>query len=690
MSAGLLGTGDEQPYIKIRHRGTDYFFPLSHDPENRYLGGGDIQTSTLESFSPSTVAGDPSLVSNELLAVLLWSNFQGGMGTVKYQEQEGTGSLDSFYYATMDTRFQGMALLPPKRLPLFTLPYNRTDVRFLVTTRDNTYRLVVWDIGNPGVNANIGVIEFNTTTGAYIATNNAGFASATTPTAIREVILFNSTYVAMTNTGIFYMTSVGAWQGNWQLTGGMYGAVVHDNKLYTIAPLAGTNDYYLYWTIDPTFNPYGSTTPWPNRSPEPLRLNWIGDETVIKLVEWKNRQDTRSLFVLTNKRIVAWDDDGYWVEFMAAGVVAGTNADMSVWPQDKALYFAPADSGANVLQFQNQTISNISPNKKGGLGSALVRTVRRIQGGLNFLFGQGGAAVNAAILGGGTYTAPPAYGQIMAYNGQGWHTLVEGSVSDTITGMAWGRDQVFFVRNGLNVEAIYAPDAPQAPLYINGPVAYAEGTFYIESADADAGLENIYKTARYSEIVFQGGMPVNHGATFELSFDNGTTWATQGTITGPNTTGLWRFPITIPGVTDARGVPFITVRWRINVTKNVGASATVTPVLRSVALYYLRANDLIDGIQFQIDLTPDRIKRMMTILGLGDSYDGKTPRKLRAILQEIKRSKYNPEITYGPPGNRVVIPAAEIRISQQENARTALGKYTLTARDVSTQTTTVS
>src|SRR6478609_3528158 len=100
-----VGENTADPYIVMVHQGTTYTFPITADEDGRYFGGSDIQTSTLESFSSSAIAGDPTLVSNELLAVLLWSNFQGGMGTVKYEEQQGTGSLDSYSYATLDTRF---------------------------------------------------------------------------------------------------------------------------------------------------------------------------------------------------------------------------------------------------------------------------------------------------------------------------------------------------------------------------------------------------------------------------------------------------------------------------------------------------------------------------------------------------------------------------------------------------------
>lgn len=682
MSAGLLGTGDEEPYIKIRHRGTDYFFPLSHDPEGRYLGGGDIQTSTLESFSPSSIAGDPSLVSNELLAVMLWSNFQGGMGTVKYQEQEGTGSLDSFYYSTLNTLYQGMAVLPPGRLSLGTLPRAVTDFRCIVRDMTSTYQIVGFDYDsiNPAT-TRIYALQVNPTT--LVATWSD--ITLTSVAWITDLVMYNNLYVACTNRGIWTSPNGFAWTERWIVPGGATaGLCVHDNKLYCMVGLT------LYWTLDPT-----TTTAWPNQSVDPIKAN--PGEFVLGLREWKNRQDTRSLFILTNQRIMAWDDDGYWVSFFEANQISGGYGDMTVWPQDKSLYYAPYDNGANVMQFQNQTISNISPNKKGGLIAAMTRSIRRLKGNLNFLFGQGQVPIAVRITGAPVTTPAPNYGQIMAYNGQGWHTLVEGTVSNPVAGMGLGRDQVVLVRNGVNVETIYIPDAPQSLLYINGPVTYAEGTFYLESADADAGLENTYKTARYFELVIENndggpsepGMPSGHTYTFEYVPDGASNWYALATNQGPGQGRIIRIPIATTVWSDARGLPFIKIRWRISFTKGVGTTASVTPILRAVALYYLRANDLIDGIQFQIDLSPDRIKRMVASLGLGDTYVARTPRRLRAILQDIKRSKYNPEITYGPPGSRIVIPAAEIRVSQQENARTALGRYTITARDVSTLTTTV-
>lgn len=675
MSA-LLGTDDKNPYVAITHLGAEYLFPLVKNPEE-LAGPGDIQTSTLESFSPSAVAGDPSLVSNELLATLIWSNWQRGMGTTRYREQEGTGSLDSFAYATLDTRFEGMAILPPRRKSLGSLPRARAGVDFLLTydpavdgLGTEIYRAIAWDTGT-GAQAGLSMLRFNSF-GVSPAWNDILLGGGAT--VVRQVVAYNGLYVAITDTAIYTSPGTVTWTPRWVSAGGFRGLAVHDNKLYTIAEA----DKKLYWTLDPT-----TASAWANSSTDPLRLD--PNERVVKIVEWKNRQDTRSLFVLTEKRIVAFDDDNYWADFFGKDQVAGSGADLSVWPQDKALYYAPADNGSNLLQFQNQTIANIGPNKRGGLAKALGRVVGRLRGNLNFLFGQGRDTLPIVTLGIG-YSGPgDIYGQIMAFNGQGWHTLVEGASGDTIDGMALARDQVLFCRNRQYVETIYVPDAPQPPTLINGPVEYATGTFFLESGSADAGMENIPKIARYWEIMVEGddgtpGVPADHTVTFKVQYNPAAAWVTLLSGANWHSGATERVPaVAPPTITDDRGVPFGEIRWRIEITKGPGADVAVTPILRSVALYYLRAGDLIDGIQFQIDLSPNRIRELY-----GAQYSGKTPAMLRQVLQEIKTSRYNPRIEYGPPNNRVAIPAAELRIAQRESARSGVGQYIVTARNVST------
>jgi len=686
MSAtALMGRADNEPHIKVVHKGEPMYYPLAADAEDRTLGGGDISTSTLESFSPSSVAGDPSLVSNELLAVMLWSNFQRGMATVKYNEQEGTGSLDSYAYATLDTRFEKMAILPPQRTSLGTLANNPyLEVDFLYAGRTATYKLVAWDTGLSS-QPRVSLGSMNNTTGAITWTSVAFPATAggVAPVGILEVVRYNGMLVATTDAAIYTSSNGGlTWTARWGSFDGFRGLAVHDNKLYTTR----VSDRKLYWTLDPTI------APWPNSSLDPLIAIGVGFDVVIKIVEWKNRQDTRSLFILTASRIVAFDDDNYWATFFATDQIGGFGADMNVWPQDKSLYFSPYDNGANVMAFQNQTISNVSPNKRGGLSIGLARIIKRLRGNLNFLFAQGGATQRDQVMGRPYVPGVDTYGQIMAYNGQGWHSLAEGTATDPITSMALFKDTVIFTRNYRYVESMHVPDAPQSPLYYDGDIRYAEGSFYIESADADAGLENIYKTARFFEVVIEGsngslGLPIGHTYSFEWRPDDTVAWIPLAMNVGPGTGKYIRLPATTPTVSDARGVPFYRLRWKLTLTKSAGADATVTPILRSVGLYYLRAPDLIDGIQFAIDLSPNRVRSLYSAVGA--RYNDKTVEMLKRNLMAMKRSKYNPRIEYGPLRDRTIIPAAEIRVAARENPLTAMGQYVITARDVSTQTATL-
>jgi hypothetical protein len=675
----MVTTSDLNPnkaYIKI----DGVFFPMplpeggeANTEESELYPGGEVITSSLEGFSPSVVAGDATVVDESRIAVLSWADWSPGMGHKFTDEQDAIGG---YAYGNLVTTYPNMAVLPPKQVDLGGMPsgYDESNMRwgrsgvmpnglYGYSLHDDN-RLLVWD-GTTGA-------------GAWVDHAMPGGA-----TVIRGAAEYGGYLVITTDEGIVTTVDGVSFTARWNSSfgaSGHYGPVVHDNNIYVVGAL----DNKLYWTNDPT-----TGSDWANVSTDAIAL--MPDESIIELFEWKNRAGTRSVHILTTHRIIGFDDDDFFTDaFVFSKYVVGDQQLISatVWDVDKAVYLSTYQvPGGLTWQLTNDAFANVDPNKQGGIPLAHRRSLGFLSAGLSKVYALGGPTSAEFYYGGGVGPTPTAVvGWIMAYTGAGWHPVAEGTGTgiSAIRSCSYIPNQVIFHRwdgSRFRVYTVYVPEGGALPYDVDHR-SYPEGTYYLVSAETDAGLEETDKTARYFNIRIEKqdqtpGLATGHEAELWASW-NGAAFAQVG----PTLTAASTFPyrIPLPGPTDAtqQGIVWQRMSWMVKLRKNVGAAANVTPILRGVALAYTRSPDLYDGFQATIDLSKDRFKGLNKGL-----FRGHDRAYLRNKLLSLTGTKLHYTVVWGDGVTERTIPAAEIRINGRENPGSGYGVWTITGRDVS-------
>lgn len=659
---------DNDPFVII----DGDFFPVERRStrEEELYAGGEVITSALEGFSPSVVAGDATVVDEQRIASLVWSDWTPGMGHKFTDEQD---SLGGYAYGNLVTYYPNMAVLPPKQIDLGGIPagYDESNMRWGKSTlmpnalygysKHDDNRLLVWD----GTSGN----------GAW-----DDYAMPGGATVIRGVAEFGGYLVIATDEGIVTTVDGTTFVERWNSglgASGFYGPVVHDNKIYVVSAL----DFKLYWTTDVTT----TASPWPGGSAESLQLQ--PGEEIVDLFEWRNRAGTRSIHILTTRRLIGYDDDDFFADaFPIAPFTYGdqqlTSAGVS-W-LDQAIYLTTGDTpGAYVWQITNDAFTNVNPNKRGGFPRAQRRAVQFIAPSLSRIYALGGNFNGVEFYyGGGSGPANVAIpGWIMAYTGAGWHPVAEGAGTglDALRSCSYIQNQVIFHRwdgSRFRVYTVYVPENGALP-YDQDHRSYAEGTYYLVSAETDAALENTDKTARYFTVKIEKqdgtlGLAADHEAELWVSFD-GAAFSQVGATATSATAFPWRIPLPGPTLADQEGVVWERLTWMIKLRKNPGAAANVTPILRAVILSYTRSPEIYDGFQFSIDLTRKRFDRR---------FRGKDHAYLRDKLRALMGGKTHPQVSWGEGANKRTIKAAELRINARENPASGFGVYLVTGRAV--------
>jgi hypothetical protein len=675
--------GALDPKVKAYFQIGDDKFPLprpSGDEQELYPGG-EIITNALEGFSPSLISGDSSVVDERRISVHPSSDWQAGQGYRFVDEQEGASG---YAYGTLDTRYPNMAVLPPKPVDLGLLPSgaNPSNIRFMYHPNIGTgagYLLalsvyVSLDGDNYYRDA-AGVWQPMTVISGAVGSTLYGATFIPTASGIDDLLI-------ATNKGLFSVTTggiFGAWVTELLTTLGAFGPVWHDEKVYFL----NRDDYKMYWAAT-----LSSTLADWSVSSDPLQLR--GGENVIKLYEATNRNGVKSVHALTTQRIVAYDDDDFWVEVFDNRPV-DTNqyrSDAAVWRTDQVTYYTFGESGGSaVFQVTGNTFANVSPNKRGGYPLAQRRLIRHLSPGLNWLYALGAQTIDEDYIGiSGGPTAPAVPGWVMAWNGNGWHTLAEGeSSSEPIVAVSYIQNQVLYLQYDSSVSryrvyTLYVPEFGNLP-YDDDARQYATGTFILRSGEIDNGLEDTDKTCRHFSVQFETqdglpGMPEDHSAQLWVSFDGGAFAQYGATMTD-----LSEYPniITLPSDSDQSGIPYKKFQWEIRVTKDVGADAFVTPILRWVNEAYTLSPDIYDGFQVTIDLSEERFDGVNR-----GRFFNKSRRYLLRKLREIAASKAHQTVRWGNETGLIrEIPAAQLRINARENPGTNFGQYTVTGQDVS-------
>lgn len=684
--AGVDHTTDA--YVKIN----GYGYPLiRHETDEELMPGGEVITNAIEGFAPSSVAGDATVVDQQVVAALVFSDFRPGEGFKFVDEAENIGG---YQYGTLDTRYPNMAVLPPRIMDLGALPaaFGVNDPMHIFVSQIYNEQLLVW-----GENSNS--IAVRPSSGVWV---NRFFASGAG--GCNGVCEFGATTFFATQNAVEYSDDPGTIPIAAGMVGSFSGPVVQDGKIYVWNQV----DRKMYWTS--TVALAKGVAAWTGVSVLAMPAAYTGFPA--KMYATRNRANGPVIhLVFYSGRIISYDtQDDFWGVFYEPGQpqnVANSRADAAVWEQDRQVYLSVSGpGGTSALALTDDTTANVSPNKRGGLPTTRRYHITSWHSSLNYLYAFGGAPRAEDAIGMGPAAIPAVPGWIKAWNGEGWHPIAEGTGTTNTTGQiraaGYAPNQPLWITTVAGVTKLwgaYVPDLGQLPYDVDGR-NYAEGTYILRSAIVDAELENVDKTARHFTVFFEQqdgtpGIPANHTAQLWASWDGGAFAQVGATMTSLDTFPQ-RFPLpgpeTVPFTPGAQaGIVWRFMQWEIRVTKNAGATASVTPIFRGLSLGYLRSPDIYNGFQFVVDLTRERFNGFK-----GGLFMGRGRRELRDKLIAMAAgagAKYHYRIEWGWAddynavtgfGNRAgVIPAAEIRINTRENPGTGLGQYTVTGKDVS-------
>lgn len=674
MSA-ILGTQEEEDFIQV---GT-VKFPLPKAPENQNFPGmdwGSMHLAPLEPFSPTTVAGDDSLISDDRVAQQVWSDMRAGIGLQEYTE---TQSLSGCQDSDLDISQPGIIVLPPRKVPiggsgaLSAAWAAHAPVYGIRLDDGSVYQWLLWNTTDSSLQI------YNSSTDAWSALAVTGTVTA--------LCAYGGVYVVATTTSIYTINTAATITARWAV--GCRGLCVHDNKLYT----QRISDGKIYWT-NPTELLAG--TAWSGVSAEAFAAE--PGEVVVQLLEWKDATDARAVVLLTDRRIMFYSDQDYYVQFGPALGRSGGRPFGYVWIRDDNLYLTNYPYSDTVTVFTQQSSDDVSPNKNGGIGVNQRFSISSLGGNLRTMFAFC-PNVTGKALAGRTMRASEAFG---------WSTLNRGKLADPenwdsavvtpVTGGASGREQVLTVFANGTTEVQAVPDRGDLAYNLDDG-DYEQGPLWLVSAETDCGLEQLAKLAAWFRINAirtdrQFGLPGGCELHFKYEI-NGTGWRTFD-IQYPQDTyqvGLflirslvssgnaWPLVLPLPDASQA-GVPFVRLRWAVGLKSTAGTPRRVTPIVRSVALHYERAPDIYDGIQVAVDLSKERFDQLEDQMFYGlDRY------ALRQELEKLKGGPGQPKtfwpVTIGYGGTEKFYAAMDVRLSGNVDPSTGFGVFTLTMRDVS-------
>jgi hypothetical protein len=312
-------------------------------------GFNQIRKNPITGLGQVVTTGDNAARSDQRTPQVILSDQTGGMGEFFYTETQG---ITTFTDSDCDTRFPGMVVLPPQVTLLgaiAALGTNTTTPWHVEYVNETNATRIAW-------------------TAAAVSQRYTGAAWTTTsmPTGNGAAFfLFNGNYYLGTTTGLWYSANGTAWtQISFPPNSTIYGAVVHDNKVWVIHGMATASNLAIEVSTD------GTTFTF-------LRFFDLNPgEVMTGLLEWRDRVGRAVLYVRTNQRLIQYDEDAdQFLNFYQlrpppglgrrrpAGPSPGSATAISTWSSGSA---ARPD---NVYVFSGTT-GRYGPNLRGGLPNA--------------------------------------------------------------------------------------------------------------------------------------------------------------------------------------------------------------------------------------------------------------------------------------------------------------------------------
>ncbi|HEX6537482.1 MAG TPA: hypothetical protein VF041_23070 [Gemmatimonadaceae bacterium] len=638
------------------------------------LRAGSVLRKTPQApFAATVNLGDSSQVSDLRTAAAHFVDWTQGLGEYEYTESQG---LATFTTGDCDTRFQRSLVLRPDVTQLggaiaaFTAPPIRVEYLGV----DNTARLLAYRLGSG--NAQL----YNATANTW-GTVNIPVLGGVPMAGVLGFARFSNRFVALMNSapGVSASpdaTGTGSWPDqNAVLFGSLAGGgmATHDDKLYVLDEQAGTGATRLKYTTRLA----DAGTVWTTAGD----LFYLApNETATGLVEWRDESGRAALYAVTSQRLLRFSDDAQtWKTFYDFTPLFGSTSTVvpaaHVWRRDGNLYVsfynsAVQDGTDTVLQFTGSTVTDVGPNRKGGMPAADRVGFTHLVGGLHWLFGWG--AKRPTTTNGG---------RTLAMNQQqGWHTLLRDTGgTTTVIGGGYGEGKLWtvFVPGTVLEQAV--PDVADIPANATGR-SYYSGTYAHETAWLDLGTPNLPKYALWAEVDCRDGanttpgLPTGATVRVDIQYDGSGSYTNLGTLTSADT-----FPAVLP-IAGGLGTKFKRAKLKLSLTR--GTATTATPNVARLSLHCDRAPATRYAYVAEVDLRASEWSR-----NGWSSYAGKTLTELRALLEALPDGP-RAALAYGgdDPNNpdRVALTAVKVQFDATLDPQTGEpGLYSLRLVDMS-------
>jgi hypothetical protein len=644
--------------------------------------GAPVQPRGQVPYPTPIQQGDPTQVTNNLVAAETVTTQVGGMAADSYTESGGETPL------TAHTVSDAMTLYGPvtcRHLPtlLTTLPGSPLTGRWhaeYVGLTNCTWLLWKWGAGDVWRWSQAsGLVDMTT------AIPDAPFSKATSFCRMNGYLIFGVDTGTIPSAGFRYSTDGVTWLSGGGVAGYAIGRgmAVHDNKLYTLASTsAPPNATWLTVIAAPDPNGWAAAKVIGNIENAAFAG---GPHQGIELKEWRDGEGNRALWAVTNQALYILDDsNGIFQKVRSLAGYASASPTLTpqlcVWESDDnaylTLYDPSGDGGRDqVIQFTGGSRLNVGPTRPGRYGlrdADKFRFSHLVGGADSFLVGFGQEKSGTANT-----------GRAVALRGDGWHTLLRDTTAATkVRGGGWGNGLlVTIMSNGAVFQTDLADDLT--------PPQYASGRSYDTA------------TVTHELAWFTGGVPLLSKIVLDVTtmcvYDNGTIKDAPGLPTGATLEYQYRLDgggiVSLGTITSAQTAwpvvlafssPALYKKGKLYEVLTRGAATTATPIRTAVSWHWQRRERQKFDYTVRVDLN---------YRGGGREWLGRTAAQQRAELLALA----NPNTAAGQTGvtafsygggpdgtgpNATTVAQARVEVASVEDPVTGRGEMLVVLRDI--------
>jgi hypothetical protein len=323
------------------------------------------------------------------------------------------------------------------------------------------------------------------------------------------------------------------------------------------------------------------------------------------------------------------------------------------------LYVMPHIDQDSLWQFTGSTITQHSPNKRGGLPPSR-------QGSIVWSASSGRAIVSWMTAGNSIGVGNK--GQTVVFNDQeGWHHIQDDiSGSATVIGGGVGPTSVVTIYSDGTTREQDLFDSSELPQYATTTRAYTPTSLDHHTAKMDLGNPTIYKAALYHEM--NAVIPTGASVAVYYRLDADITVNFTFLATATDATAIpWR--VGFPANTKFRQAELLYYLTR-------GTATSATPIIYSSILHTTLLPPPRFNTVFRVDLRDETYRALTkTVRGYG-------LRALRTFIRECHGQMLT--FTIHHPGDAITVARGQAAITPVENPLTTLGRYTVQVRDLTT------